>query len=106
MKDGRGEKEMRYYRSKYEEDQSTAIRCVTEEGEPYGVVSICMAGYGIVPKSENEIVVPKYKFSAEEYQRLKEDLFKREIKPVKVGYGLGVLVELREDWKDICVEEL
>lgn len=95
---------MKYYRGKYVADKSTAITCTTDDGEPYATLSICLADYGMTPLSENQIFVPTYKMCDEDYEMFKRDLFKRELMEVQFGYGKGMLVELRDDWKEICHE--
>ena len=91
---------MIYYRGEYVAG-GTAILCTTDDGEPYADISVCLINYGIMPP-KNQIVVPTYELSEEFYQQVKKTLIKREINEVKFGYAKGVLVELRDDWEEIC----
>ena len=93
---------MKYYRSRYKADGSTAIICNTEYGTPYATVSICLVDYDRKPPTEKHIFIPKYKFTDGNYTMFKRDLVKAEVKTVQIGFGEGVLVELRDDWKEFC----
>ena len=93
-----------YYRSQYQ-DGTTAIVAVEEAtGEDYATVSVNLGGYGMQPQNENCIFIPTYKFSGEALDTFKNDLVKRVIRQVPIGFGEGIEVELKDNWKDICKE--
>ena len=93
---------MKYYYSHYNTGEIYIAAYV--EDELYADVSICLAEYGIVPE-DNQIIIPFDNMSEKDYQMYLRDLTKAQIKDIIYGpYGsTSVLVELRDDWKDICI---
>ena len=95
---------MIYLRTKYAADNSTAIKALTDEREPYATVSVCLAGYG-VSLPENQIVIDhNLLYSSEFMEKLKEDLIKKEIMGIDFGFARSLIVELKDNWKEICEE--
>ena len=91
-----------YYKGQYQ-NGTTAIEAVeAATGEPYATVSVNLEGYGMLPKDENHIFVPTYNFSKEFLETLMEDLIKKVVREVPIGYGSGLEVELKDNWKEIC----
>ena len=91
----------KYYYSSYV-NGGTFIAAYDDSGNET-VFTICLISYGILPDA-NEVIVPAYKLSDEEYQSFKNVLVKREIR--KINYGpfdaYGVWVELVDNWRDLC----
>ena len=94
-----------YGRSTYVADGSTYIRALTEDGEPWCDVSVCLADYGMKPTDENCIFVPAYKMDRGTLEVLERDLFDEVLsKEIPIGFGTGWLVKLKDNWKEICPE--
>lgn len=92
-----------YYRSRYEADGSTAIIAVEEStGEQYATVSVCLVDQGDKPQNENCIFIPAYNFSKAALDTFMTDLVKRVIRTIQIGFGTGLEVELKDNWKEIC----
>ena len=95
---------LQYFKGKYC-DGTTAIQaCNAETGELYATVSVNLGGYGMKPQNENCIFIPTYKFefSDEFVQKIKDDLVKKVIRKVPIGFGEGIEVELKDNWKEFC----
>ena len=93
---------LKYLRGEYVAG-GTAIRCVDEDGLPYAYCSVCLADYGLIPP-EDEIVVPVYKMMPYDIQTIVKDLAKEELGFVHFGYGTGLRIRLRDDWREFCEE--
>lgn len=93
---------LQYFKGKYQNGTTAIQAVVAETGEPYATVSVNLEGYGMQPKDENHIFVPTYNFSKEFIGTLMEDLFKNVVRVVPIGFGQGLEVELKDNWKEIC----
>lgn len=92
-----------YYKGKYQADGTTAIVAVEEStGEEYATVSVNLGEYGMKPQSENHIFIPSYKFSKEALDTFVSDLGKKVVREVPIGFGKGIELELKDNWKEIC----
>lgn len=89
---------LKYYKGKYIAG-GTAIKCVDEEGFPYADCSVCLVDYGFIP-DEDEIVVPTYQMMPNDAQMIISDLAKEVKGTVKFGYAEGVLIKLKDEWKE------
>ena len=95
---------MIYQRAKYFADNGTAIMALTDEREPYAAVSICLADYG-VKLPENQIVINHDLMNDPVYlTKIKADLVKKEVMAVSFGFANSIVVELKDNWKEICEE--
>ena len=94
---------MIYYRGKYMADNSTAIQAYTDDGEPYATCTVCLAEYGMTPPSEDYVFVPTYKLFGF-YEQFKKDLVESEIQPVQIGFGQGLMVKMKPNWKELTEE--
>lgn len=92
-----------YYKGKYQADGTTAIIAVEEStGEQYATVSVNLSGYGMKPQSENHIFIPSYNFTKEALDTFILDLGKNVVREVQIGFGKGIELELKDNWKEIC----
>lgn len=91
---------MIYYRGKYPAG-GTVIACTYNNGTPYGQLSVCLEGFRVVPP-ENQIVVPIHRIGKSEYEEAKKEIISREIQRIQFGWFEGLLVELKDNWKDIA----
>ena len=90
-----------YEKTEYMIDGTTAIKTwvETEEGlEPYGDVTVNLAGYGVKPE-EGHIFMPRYKMSDGFYEQVCKDIIEEIICPVQIGYGIGVYAKLKPEWE-------
>lgn len=95
---------MIYQRAKYVEDNGTAITALTDEREPYAAVSICLADYG-VKLPENQIVINHDLMNDPVFlTKIKPDLIKKEVMAVSFGFANSIVVELKDNWKELCEE--
>ena len=95
---------MIYQRAKYFADNGTAIMALTDEREPYATVSICLADYG-VKLPENQIVINHDLMNDPVFlTKIKADLVKKEVMTVSFGFASSIVVELKDNWKEICEE--
>lgn len=91
-----------YWRCK-DDNGRTSIFCTTRNGEPYGDVSVDLQSYGMFPPDENHIYLPAYKLNNEFLEDIVEKLVDTVLtQDVKIGYGKGWLVRLKDNWKEIC----
>lgn len=91
-----------YAKSEYVADNSLAIMSYTDEDgwlEPYGHVTVCLADYGLKP-AEGCVYLPTYKMTPDFLNQVLDDIVKRIICEVRIGYGTGLYVELKEDWEN------
>jgi len=91
-----------YRRSRYTADDTTAIMAY-EDGVPYCTCSVNLSEYGMYPPEEDYIFVPTYNMFSF-YEKFKNDLVEEEICQVPIGFGFGMLVRLKENWKEIAKE--
>lgn len=92
-----------YYKDKYAEGGTTAIVAVEKStGEDYADVSVNLIGYGMKPRNENHIFVPSYNFTKETLETFISDLGKKVVREIPIGYGQGIELELKDNWKEIC----
>lgn len=95
-----------FKRSTYKADDSTYIRMETPDGEPWCDVTVCLAGYGMTPESEDFIFIPSYKMDQKTIDYIMDKLVdKIIINEIPIGYATGMYVKLVDDWKSF-VEEL
>lgn len=87
---------LQYITDRYVADDSIAI-CAYEDGEPYGYVTVCLAGYGMTPP-EGHIFIPVYKMTEEFLKQVMEDVVDEIVDIVPIGFGYGYLARLKEGW--------
>lgn len=93
--------ELYYAKGRYVADDSLAIRTyamVDGWMEPYGDVTVCLAGYGMTPDKDH-IYMPTYKMTPEYRARVLKDIAREVVGEVQIGYGTGLYVWLKEDWE-------
>lgn len=96
--------ELEYVRGKYH-DGTTAIKAYDKkDGFPYCSVTVNLGYYGMTPEEKNHVFIPTYKLPEEALETIKRDLVKSVIRTVPIGYGEGIEVELKDNWKEICPE--
>ena len=91
-----------YAKDRYIADDTMAIRTYTdEEGwlEPYGDVTVCLADYGLKP-AEGHIYMPTYKMTPDYANQIIDDIVDEIIGEVRIGYGTGLYVKLKDNWTD------
>lgn len=94
-----------YYKDKYAEDGTTAIVAVEKStGEHYANVSVNLSVYGMKPQSENHIFIPLYKFTKNALDTFISDIGKKVVREVPIGFGQGIELELKDNWKEICID--
>ena len=99
--DFKGEKIYFAY-SRYNYGGGLAIMAFTEEGEPWGDISVNMPN--LPSLGENEIIIPLYNVK-DEYEKVFRDNFvEKEIAYVKIGFGDGVCVKLKNHFREFMEE--
>ncbi len=91
-----------YAKDRYVADGSLAIQSyVNEDGwfEPYGPVTVCLAGYGLKP-AEGCVYMPTYKMMPDFVNQVIDDIVYEVLGVVQIGYGEGLYVKLKEGWEN------
>ena len=102
--------ELYYAKSEYLADGSMAIMAYEKDEEydylePYGDVTVCLAGYGMTPK-EGCIYMPTYKMTKSFVNKVIDDIVEEVIGDVRIGYGEGLYVKLKPNWESgVCMTE-
>lgn len=95
---------MEYYRGKYFYGEGTCITCTTNDGESYADCSVNLFEYGIT-LPEDEIVINADILRGDFYENdFKKKFVKEEIRGIEYGYAKSVVVELVDNWKDLCID--
>lgn len=95
---------MIYQRARYNADNGTAIMALTDNREPYAHISVCLADYG-VSLPENQIVINHVLLNSPDFmEKIRQDLIKKEVMSINFGFSESIIVELKDNWKEICEE--
>lgn len=78
---------MRYEKSKYCADNSTAIRAINSIGECEFVATVCLVDYGLIPQDEFHAYIPAYKLRKECLDKILSDIVEEIEKKEYVGYN-------------------
>ena len=90
-----------YAKDIYVADGTLAIRSYVEEDgwiEPYGPVTVCLTDYGLKP-DDGYIYMPTYKMTPDYTNQVIDDIVEEIIGEVRIGYGTGLYVKLKDDWE-------
>lgn len=98
---------MKYYREKYKFGNATAIEAWNDDG-PYAPVSVNIKGISeTLP--ENQIVLNHNLYKMRDLPNVQEifnDLVKEVVRLVRCGFVETAIVELNDNWKEICYENI
>lgn len=86
-----------YFMTAMYADDTLAIVCETEDGEPYGMVTINLSDYGMYPP--NGCVFLSHNLS-NDFKQLVIDMFGKETFPIRYGYATSVGIILKDEIKD------
>lgn len=96
---------MKYTRSFYVSNGTTAIEMWSDNGEPWATVTVNLQDYGMIPEDENHIYIPAYKLNVDLVEQITKDLVEEVVCTEYIGYNGDCKVlyaRLRPDWKEIC----
>lgn len=93
-----------YTRAKYA-DGGAAIKMYTDIWEPYADVSVNLSAYGLTPRDENHIFIPKYRFDMDTADIIADDIVEELVEELDIGdFDRPCIVwhvRLKENWREM-----